>query len=85
MKIKISDVMTYEEFLERYLTNKEEFVFYYNDKIINICYGMRGTFSYNIVKNDVLIFEKNFNSPKELLDNMEIDNIKFPELWNVLE
>ena len=85
MKIKLSDVMTYEEFLERYLVNKEEFIFYYNDKIINICYGTKGTFSYNIIENDVLIFEKEFTTPKELLDNMEIDNIKFPELWNVLE
>lgn len=83
--IRISDIMTYEEFLERYLVNLEEFEFYYKDKIINICYGAKGLFSYNVVENGVLVFEKEFNSPKELLDNMEIDNIKFPELWNVLE
>ena len=85
MKVKISDVMTYEEFLERYLINKEEFIFYYNDIIINICYGSEGTFSYNIVKNDIRILERKFNTPQELLDNIEIDNIKFPELWHVLE
>ena len=77
--------MKLEEFLERYLVNKEEFLFYYKDKIVNICYGAKGTFSYNIIENDVVIFNKEFNTPKELLGNMEVDNIKFPELWNVLE
>lgn len=43
-KIKISDIMTYEEFIERYLVNKEEFQFYYKNKIVNICYGAKGTF-----------------------------------------
>lgn len=85
MRIKISDIMTYEEFLERYLVNNEEFQFYYKNKIVNICYGAKGTFTYNIVENNVVIFYKEFNSPKELLDKMEIDNIKFPELWDVLE
>ena len=85
MRIKISDIMTYEEFLESYLINKEEFQFYYKNKIVNICYGAKGMYAYNIVENNVVILYKEFNSPKELLDNMEIDNIKFPELWNVLE
>lgn len=85
MRIKISDVMTYEEFLERYLVNKEEFQFYYKNKIINICYGSKGTFSYNVVEGNIVILNKEFNSPKELLDNMEIDNKRFPELWYVLE
>ena len=40
--------MTYEEFLESYLINKEEFQFYYKNKIVNICYGSKGTFAYNI-------------------------------------
>ena len=85
MKIKISDIMPYEEFLERYLNNKEEFQFYYKNKIVNICYGSKGTFAYNVVENNVVILYKEFNTPKELLDNMEIDNIRFPELWGVLE
>jgi len=85
MKIKISDVMTYEEFLERYLVNKEEFQFYYKNKIVNICYGPKGTFSYNVVESNVVILSKEFNTPKELLDNIEIENIRFPELWNILE
>lgn len=85
MKIKISDVMTYEEFLERYLVNKEEFQFYYKNKIVNICYGSKGTFSYNVVEGNIVILNKEFNTPKELLDNMEIDNKRFPELWYVLE
>ena len=85
MKIKISDIMTYKEFLERYLDNKEEFQFYYKNKTVNICYGSNGTFAYNVVENNVVILYKEFNTQKELLDNMEIDNIRFPELWNVLE
>lgn len=84
-KIIISDIMTYEGFLESYLVNKEEFQFYFKNKIVNICYGSKGTFAYNIVENNVVILYKEYNSPKELLDNMEIDNIKFPELWNILE
>lgn len=85
MKNKLSDVMTYEEFLERYLINHEEFIFYYRNKVINICYGKTGTFSYNIIENNTMIFNKEFNSPEDLLKNMEIDNIKFPELWKILE
>ena len=53
--IKMSDVMTYEEFLERYLVNKEEFQFYFKNQIVNICYGRKGTFSYNIVDNNDLV------------------------------
>lgn len=85
MRIKISDVMTYEEFLERYLVNKEEFQFYYKNKIVNICYGSKWTFSYNVVEGNIVILSKEFNTPKELLNNMEIDNKRFPELWYVLE
>lgn len=85
MRIKISDVMNYEEFLERYLVNKEEFQFNYKNKIVNICYGSKGTFSYNVVEGNIVILSKEFNTPKELLDNMEIDNKRFPELWYVLE
>jgi len=77
--------MTYEEFLERYLINKEEFQFYYKNKIVNICYGEKGTFTYNIVENNLVIFKEEYNTPKELLESMEIDNVKFPELWNILE
>ena len=53
--------MTYEEFLESYLINKEEFQFYYKNKIVNICYGAKGTFAYNIVENNVVILYKEFN------------------------
>ena len=77
--------MNYEEFLERYLINREEFVFYYKDMEINICYGNNETFSYNICKNKKFIVKKEFISPRELVDNIEIDNIKFPELWDVLQ
>ncbi len=85
MRVKISDIMTYEEFLERYLVNKEEFQFYYKNKIVNICYGPKGTFSYNVVESNAVILHKEFNTQKELLDNMEIDNMKFPQLWGILE
>ena len=77
---KISDIMTYDEFLERYLINKEEFKFYYKNKIVNICYGEKGMFTYNIVENNVVILYKAFNSPKELLDNMECFRIKLNDL-----
>ncbi len=83
--IKISDVMTYNEFLERYLVNHDEFLFYYKNKTINLCYGEAGKFTYNIVENNVLIEEKEYNSPNELLKDMEIDHIKFPDLWYILE
>ena len=85
MNNKISDIMTYEEFLERYLVNKEEFQFYYKNKVVNICYGRNGTFSFNIVENKTVILSKEYGTPSELLENIEIDNIKFPELWNALE
>lgn len=41
-------------------------------------------FEYNIVENNVLIEEKEYNSPNELLENLEIDHIKFPDLWEIL-
>lgn len=85
MRVKISEVMSYEEFLERYLVNCEEFIFYYKDKEINLCYGPQGTFSYNVVKDNVLIYEENFSTRDELLNKMHIDNIRFPELWHYLE
>lgn len=65
MKTKLSDVMTYDEFIERYLVNKEEFQFYYKNKIVNICYGPKETFLYNVVENNVVILCKKFNTPKE--------------------
>ena len=85
MSVKISDIMNYDEFLERYLVNHEEFIFYYKDTEINICYGTNGTFSYNITKNRVLILKEDFSSPNELLEKIKIDGIEFPKLWNYLE
>ena len=83
--VKIQDVMSYEEFLEAYLINHEEFLFFYKNLEINLCYGSNGTFSYNICKNEKLIFEAEFNTPYELLENIQIDGYKFPELWDGLE
>lgn len=82
--VKMSDIMTYDEFLERYLVNHEEFVFYYKNKIINLCWGRDGKFEYNIIENNFLIEEKEYNSPNELLENLEVDHIKFPDLWKIL-
>lgn len=85
MKSKISDDMSYREFLDRYLINHEEFVFYYKEMEINFCYGANGSFLYNIVKNGVKILEKEFKTPYELLQKIEIDGAHFPELWDVIE
>lgn len=85
MRTKISDFISYKQFLEKYLVNHEEFQFYYKDRIINICYGKNGTFSYNIVRNYKVVFSIEFSTPQEVLENIEIDNIKFPELWELLE
>ena len=32
-----------------------------------------------------MLFKKEYPTPQDLLDDMEIDNLKFPNLWNVLE
>lgn len=85
VRVKIQDVMSYEEFLERYLVNHEEFIFYYKDYEINLCYGSNATFSYNISKDKKLIFEKEFITPDECLRNIRIDGVTFPRLWEIIE
>lgn len=38
MKTKYCEEISWEEFLDRYINNNEEFIFKYNEYTINICW-----------------------------------------------
>lgn len=88
--------MDWDEFIERYLINHEEFQFQYKNYIIYFDYSGDGTkFAYYIkeyIENES-IFSKiknrnkclkydEFNSPEELLEKFSFDGKSFKEIWN---
>ena len=91
--------MNWNEFIERYLINHEEFRFKYKNYIIDLLYSGDGTkyvyyiseyienetiFSKMKNRNKYLKFDK-CDSPQELLEKFSINNKSFKEIWNELE
>lgn len=91
--------MNWNEFIERYLINHEEFRFKYKNYIIDLLYSSDGAkYAYYISKyienetifskiknrNKYLKFDE-FDSPQELLEKFSINNNSFQEIWNELE
>ena len=91
--------MNWNEFIERYLINHEEFRFKYKNYIIDLLYSSGGTkYAYYIseyIENET-IFSKiknrnkylkfdEFDSPQELLEKFSINNKSFKDIWNELE
>ncbi len=91
--------MDWDEFVERYLINHEEFSFKYKNYIIDLLYSRDGTkFAYyiseyienesifSIIKNrNKYLKYDEFDSPEELLEKFSLDQKKFKEIWNELE
>lgn len=91
--------MDWDEFIERYLIDHEEFWFKYKNYIIELTYSRDGTkYAYFIseyIENET-IFSKiknrnkylkydEFDSPQELLEKFKINNKSFKEIWDELE
>ena len=91
--------MDWNEFIERYLIDHEEFGFKYKKYIIELLYSSNGTkYAYYISeyiekesifskiknRNKYLKFEE-FDSPQELLEKFRIDGNSLKEIWNELE
>lgn len=91
--------MEWNEFIERYLINHEEFKFKYKKYIIDLLYSSDGKkiayyISDYIEKDSIFDYIKNrnkylyyyeFDSPQELINNFIIDGKSFKEIWNELE
>lgn len=80
-KRMLHEEVSWEEFLERYLIHHEEFVFYYNNKEVNICWGENGLFSYNVTSGNKKLLEESFVTPQELLRNARFDGKLLEEIW----
>ena len=91
--------MNWNEFIERYLINHEEFRFKYKNYVIDLLYSSDGTkYAYYISeyieketifskiknKNKYLKFDE-FDSPQEVLEKFSFNNKSFEEIWNELE
>ena len=91
--------MSWNEFIERYFINHEEFRFRYKNYTIHLFNSRGGTkYAYCICEHieDEGVFGKiknkskhlksdEFDSPQELLEKFSIDNYSFNEIWNELE
>jgi len=73
------------EFYERYTENFEEFLFWYKEYKINLCYGKNGSFSYNISNGKKLLATEDFKTPNELLENAKFDGKLIKEIYIDLE
>lgn len=91
--------MSWEEFIDRYCNNFEEFYLKYKNYSINLLYSRDGEkfvyylyffkskksfFKYFFKKNDIIDY-KEYNSPKDLLEDFKIDNKSLKEIWPELE
>lgn len=85
MKSKYSEIFPYSEFLERYLIQYEEFLFFYKGKEINISYGPGdlALLAYGTKKSGYLC--KDYNSPQQFLQDPIFDGKKLEEIWDELE
>lgn len=48
--------------------------------ILLFCYGIKGSSSYNVIKNNIKIDEKYFNTPKEVIENFTLIHKTLKEL-----
>lgn len=91
--------MSWEEFIDRYCNNFEEFYLKYKNYSIDLLYSRDGEkfvyylyffkskksfFEYFFKKNDIIDY-KEYNSPKDLLEDFKIDNKSLKEIWAELE
>ena len=76
--------LPWEEFVDRYINNHEEFRFWYKEYEINLSYGLKGKFAYCIMINKKMIDYNEFNSPDKLLDNMLVDGKRLIQIWKEL-
>jgi len=78
--------MNWEEFIDRYINNFEEFVFKYKDYKLELLYAPKGEgFTYYLILNKKIIETNTFNSPLELLQALKIENQTLEEIWYELE
>lgn len=84
MKSKYSEIFPYSEFLERYVVQREEFLFYYKGKEINLSYGPDdlAELAYGNRPN---YFYKDYNSPQQFLQDPIFDGKTIEEIWDELE
>ena len=85
-KMSHEQIFPWEEFLERYLINHEEFMFKYNGKEYWLAFSddKNGDMvaELNICENGIGCEWYEYKSPKELLKNARIDGFTIKELWN---
>ncbi|ERJ11758.1 hypothetical protein [Haloplasma contractile] len=78
--------MEWQEFLDRYVNNHEEFVFKYKDIKIELLYAPKGDgFSVYLVKNKKVIDEKIYSLPQKLLSDFKINGKLIIDIWDDLE
>ena len=91
--------MDWNEFIERYLINHEEFSLKYKNYVIDLLWSPNGKkYSYYIKeyvphqtlfsmiknRNKYLKYDE-FDSPQELLEKFRIDNKSLEEIWSELD
>lgn len=91
--------MSWEEFIDRYCNNFEEFQLKYKIYIIDLLYssdgekfvyyiyffkGKKSFFEYFFEHDDIIEY-KEYNSPKDLIEDFRIDNKSLKEIWSELE
>lgn len=78
--------MSWEEFLERYVNNYEEFVFKYRNYRIELLYGPKSKgFSYYLLENKKVVSNETYDSPQILLESFRIDGNLLEDIWYDLE
>lgn len=79
-------MMAWEEFLERYVDNHEEFVFKYKNCRIELLYAPKGEgFSYYLIEDKKVVSNNTYQSPTELLNNFKIEGLSLKDVWYDLE
>lgn len=79
-------MMSWEEFIDRYINNFEEFVFKYNDYRIELLYGSQGNgFVYYLVQDKRVVDTKLYDSPNDLLEDFTVSGLKLKDIWEEIE
>lgn len=79
----MQNILKFENFIKDFTNEGDYREFRYGDKIYAFCGNKKHSF-FCIEYLGKIIFHKNYKSPKELLENIRIEDKALQEIWDAL-
>jgi len=83
--MNLQNRFTWEEFIDRFLKNHEEFRFFYGEKVIDISYVSDTSTALSYGNKKVGFLWKDYNSPWAFLEDPVFDGKCLMDIWDDLQ